>query len=379
MGKVLKALLALALLFLGYLAAERGLMLHWIHTWVQDHFGDITGADQTVGWLVALALLSLVRLVRWRPLLLAPLTGGAKSVLAFAAICLAAAGVLKFTNARMLFDSTGNPRQSWIETIDGPVMLDAPPGGIDAKTGLLRKPLDAETLRAISIGKNSANNGARGDSNRYFNARDGKYKVWFIEGTCQTRDAEGYDDRGHKLLPATAELVERCEKLQADAEQQRRNEAERQSRRELLEQQKTRRHEFQDIGTYAATGRYTVIDGIKFAFEECVVLRHETRLKFRLATLGTDAESGGFTRGRFEFSLLNGDGSETRSSSLHRVQGMVTVASDSASLLPPDPGESGWVVVEFQRDNESGGFAVAINHAVAFSNPAGHIVAFRKF
>jgi hypothetical protein len=379
MRKLLKLLAAVAILYVVYFFTERTLVLRWIHGWVQDHLGDLTGADQTVAWLVALALLALSRLVRWRQWLLAPLTGGAKSVLAFAAICLAAAGALKFTSARMLFDSSGNPRQSWIETTDGPITLDAPPGGIDAKTGLLRKPLDAETLRAIKIGKTTNGNAANSDPNRYFNARDGKYKVWFVAGTCQTRDAEGYDDRGRKLLPATPELVDSCERLHAEAEQQRRSDAERQSRRQLLEQQKTRQHEFQEIGTYTAAGRYTVIDGTKLAFEECVVLRRETRLKFRLARLGADAESGGTTKGRFEFSLLNSDGTETRSTSLRRVQGMVTVASDSAGLLPQDPGESGWVVVEFQRDSESGGFAIAINHAVAFSNPAGHIVAFRRF
>jgi hypothetical protein len=379
MKTVLKVLAAVAALYVAYAVAARGLMLNWIHDWVQNHFGDLTGADQTVGWLVALALLALIRLVRWRPLVMAPLTGGAKSLLGFAAICLGAAGILKFTNARIPFGPDGDAHQSYVETIDGPQILDAPPGGIDPKTGLPRLALTAEALRAITISKNNNNGVAHTDPNHYFSASDGKYKVWFMEGSCEMRSAAGFDDRGRKLVPATAELVDRCEKLRTETDRKRKAEAERQSRREAQEQHRARRREFQEIGDYTAAGRFTVIDGVKITFESCEVLRHQTRIKFRIAHLPADGESVNFAGGRFEFSLLNSDGTETRSIGLHRVQGVIASAAQDGILLAPEPGASGRVVVEFQRDSESGGFAIAINHAVAFANPAGHIVTFRPF
>jgi hypothetical protein len=353
-------------------------MLGWIHGWVQDHYGDLTGADRTVGWLVALAVFALIRLVRWRPVLAAPVTGRTRSLLAFAGICLAAAGALKFTNARMLFDSAGNPRQSYIETPEGAVIVDAPPGGIDAKTGLIRKALTAEKLRAINIARIGEKDGASGDANHYFNPHDGGTKVWFVQGTCETRASEGYDDRGRKLIPATAELVDRCEKLQAEAERQRESAAQKQARKEFVERRKARRHEFQEIGTYTTAGRFTIIDSIKFVFEGCEVLRRETRLKFRIANLG-NAESGTVSNAGFEFTLLNSDGSETRARGVRRIQGVVDSTAQERTLLPPGPGESGRIVIEFERDSESGGFAIAINHAVAFANPGGHTVAYRKF
>jgi hypothetical protein len=284
---------------------------------------------------------------------------------------------VKFTDARLLFDSAGNPRQSYIETLDGPLIVDAPPGGIDVKTGLIRKPLTADKLRAINIGKTSKR-GATGDSNHYFNAHDGGNKVWFVQGSCEARNAEGFDDRGRRLVPATAEWVEHCEDLRAQAEQRRQKDAEKQARRELYQKQKARKREFREIGVYTAIGRFTVLDGVKITFEECVVLRHETRLKFRVSRL-RDVEAPAVGVPRFEFSLLNADGTETRASSLHRIQGMIAITSQDRALLPPNPGESGRAVVEFQRNSESGGFAIAVNSAVVFSNPSGHIVRFRKF
>lgn len=378
MKTILKVLAVIGVLYVVYAFAARGLMLGWIHDWVQNHFGDLTGADQTVGWLVALALFALIRLVRWRPLVLAPLTGGAKSLLGFAGISLAAAAVVKFTNARIPFDPGGAARQSYVETIDGPQILDAAPGGIDPKTGLPRLPLTAEALRAITISKN--NNGvAHPDPNHYFSASDGKYKLWFVPESCETRSAAGFDDRGRKLLPATAELVDRCEKLQADADRKRKAEAEKQSRREAQDHRRARRREFQEIGDYTAAGRFTVIDGVKITFEACEVLRHQTRIKFRITHLAVDGESVTPAGGRFEFALLSSDGTEMRSSAIHRVQGVIATDAQEGVLLAPDPGMSGRVVVEFQRDSEAGGFAIAINHAVAFANPAGHIVSFRTF
>jgi len=67
MRTILKFLAAAAILYLGYLLVGQAVMLGWIHGWVQDHYGDLTGADRTVGWLVALAVFALIRLVRWRP------------------------------------------------------------------------------------------------------------------------------------------------------------------------------------------------------------------------------------------------------------------------------------------------------------------------
>ncbi|HUN86660.1 MAG TPA: hypothetical protein VMU48_19930 [Terracidiphilus sp.] len=379
MRNLLKILAVIAIVCVVYVLVERGVMSSWIHVWVQYHFGDLTGSDQTVGWLVTLAILALTRLVRWRRLMLAPLTGGTKAVLGFATICLAAAGAMKFTNARILFDSSGNPRQSYVETVYGPVIQDAPPGSIDPKTGLKRQALTADVLRAIDIGKSQSKDTTGRDPNHYFSASDGKYKVWFVEGSCEIRNEDGYDDRGQRLIPATAELVDHCEKLQAEAEEQRKREAQQQARRDLLEQRWKRRHEFQEIGTYTAAGRFTVIDGVKIAFEQCEVLRHLTRLKFRIANLGTNGQFGNPPGGRFEFSLLNSDGTETRQSGIHRVQGLIAIFGQDNDLLSSAPGESAQVVVDFQRDSESGGFAIAINHAVAFTNPASHIVNFRQF
>lgn len=379
MRKILKILAAVAILCIIYCFAEQGVMLRVIHSWVQNHFGDLTGADQSVEWLVAFATLALIRLVRWRRMMLAPFTGGTKALLGLAAICLAAAGALKFTDARILFDSSGNPRQSYIETVDGPVIQDAPPGSIDPGTGLLRQALTADVLRAINIRKSNSKVAGRRDPNEYFNASDGKNKVWFVEGSCEIRNEDGYDDRGRKLVPATAGMVDSCEKLRAAAEEQQKREAEQQSRRDLVDQRRARLHQFQEIGTYTAAGRYTVIDGVKIVFEQCDVLRHETRIKFRIANPGADGQSGNLSGGRFAFSLLSGDGTETQPSSMHRVQGMIAIAEQGDALLAPNPGESGQLVVEFQRDSESGGFAIAINHAVAFVNPAAHIVSFRSF
>ncbi len=379
MKTILKVLVVFGVLYVLYTFAARGLMLDWIHDWVQNHFGDLTGADQTVGWLVALALFALIRLVRWRPLVLAPLTGSSKPLLGFAGICLATAGVVKFTNARIPFGPGGAARQSYVETIDGPKILDAAPGGLDPKTGLPRLALTSEALRAITISKNNNNGAVPIDPNHYFSASDGKYKVWFVPDTCQTRSAAGFDDRGRKLLPATAEMVDRCEKVQADADRKHEADVERQARREAQDKRRARRREFQEIGDYTAAGRFTVIDGVKITFEACEVLRHQTRIKFRVTHLAADNESVAPARGRFEFALLNSDGTETRPSAMHRVQGVITTAALEIVLLPPDPGASGRVVVEFQRDSEASGFAIAINHAVAFANPAGHIVSFHPF
>jgi hypothetical protein len=54
---------------------------------------------------------------------------------------------------------------------------------------------------------------------------------------------------------------------------------------------------------------------------------------------------------------------------MHRVQGVIAMAAQEGVLFAPDPSQSGRLVVEFQRDSESGGFAIAINHAISFANP----------
>lgn len=78
------------------------------------------------------------------------------------------------------------------------------------------------------------------------------------------RSAAGFDDRGRKLLPATTELVDCCEILQADADRKRKAEGETQSRREAQDQRGARRREFREIGKYTAAGRFTVIDHVRW-------------------------------------------------------------------------------------------------------------------
>jgi hypothetical protein len=67
--------------------------------------------------------------------------------MALAVACLAGAATLKDVNAGLKFDQSGNPTQSVIETANGPVIVEAPPGGTDRTTGLTRKPLTAEKPR----------------------------------------------------------------------------------------------------------------------------------------------------------------------------------------------------------------------------------------
>src|SRR5262249_41849082 len=124
-------------------------------------------------------------------------------------------------------------------------------------------------------------------------------------------------------------------------------------------------------------GRYVVIDGIKVVYEESLVLKNKTNIRFRIANI-RDAEKT-YVEPKFEFGLLTGDGEQIRPSAVRRVEGTVGVAGDG-SLILPGPGERGWVVAEFPRDCETGtGFALMIADMVAFTRPGEHTVRFRPF
>ncbi len=351
-------------------------MFNWVHGLVRDYLGDVTGTDPAVSWLVAVAVFALVCTVPWRSLLFAQVTGRPKPLITLAVASIAAAGALKLMNARFAFNHRGEPTRSFIETPQGRIILDEPPGDVDRKTGLVRQTLTPEVLRSITLEK-KRKEVAKIRSNRFFSPNDGKPIAWFERGTCKIHDADGYDDFGQKLEPATSAKVEECNKLFAEAEEKRKQETAAQERRALREQQDARRKRFQEVGRYVAEGRYVTIDHIKFTFEECLVLRHVTQIKFRIANVRDEQEAE--TDSRFEFGLVDNAGAQTRPNAIRRVQGVVAIAADGA-LVPPGPGERGWIVVEFTRDSDSGaGFGLMINNAIAFSRPAEHIVRFRQF
>lgn len=377
MWKIFKIVLAVAILCLLLVFAGSAKTLFSVHTWVRDYLGDLTGTDPTVTWLIAGAVFALVCLVPWRLLLFAPVTGRPKPLIALAAACLAGAAALKVMNARLKFDPSGRPRQSVIETSSGPVIVDAPPGSTDRTTGLTRKPLTAEMLRFINLRNGS---GTTTDTNKYFNVWDGKNKIWFVHGTCEIRGMAGYDDHGRPLEPATPERVDQCEKLQAESDRWRTQEAAAKERRELREEEKSRRLRFQPIGRYIASGHFATLDGIRFFFDECVVLDDRLNLKFRVINVRGESETAADVSPRFEFSIFNENGTETRSTILRRVQGTVIVNAPDGLLVAPAPGETGWFVAEFKRDSKSAGtFAIVINGVVAFNHPSSHIVSFREF
>lgn len=376
MWRVFKTALVVAILFVLLMVAGSAKTLLSLHTWVRYYFGDLTGADPAVAWLMAGAVFALVCLVPWRIVLFAPVTGRPKPLIALAAACLAGAATLKVVSTRLRFDLSGNPMQSVIETTDGPVIVDAAPGGTDRKTGLTRKPLTAEILRSMTLNKGPA--GSTTDTNKYFSVWDGKNKVWFVHGTCEIRKMAGYDDRGRPLEPASAERVDYCEKLQFEADRRRNQQAAAVARRERRDEEKSRRLRFQPIGRYIASGRFITLDGIRFYFDECVVLHDELHLKFRVVNGRDDAEIATDANTRFEFSIFNENGTEMRSELLKRIQGTVKVID--GFLVVPGPGESGWFVVEFKRDSKTAGtFAIVINGMVAFNRPSSHIVSFHRF
>ena len=277
---------------------------------------------------------------------------------------------------RSRFTAKGEPAISFIETAEGPVVSDLPPGGIDRRTGLRRQPLTVDMLRAIEMEKNRKDK-AQPDTSKYFNARDGRNKVWFPVDSCEARSTPGYDDRGRKLEPATAEKVDKCEKERAETERLHKEKADRQARQARRAEQAARRKEFRETGRYIAEGRFAMIDGVKIVLEETVVLKDQTRVRFRIANIRDEQKT--YSDSKFEFGLVNGEGRQTRSSSVRRVQGALAIAGDG-SLVLPVPGERGWVVVEFARNCEdSGGFALMINNTIAFSKPGEHTVRFTRF
>lgn len=374
MWKVLKVVVAVAILIAIVMIAGSLQTFHWVQGRVRDDLGDYTGADPTVSWLLAAGVFCLVYLIPWRSLVFSSVTGRAKTLVPLAAAFIASAGTLKFAKSELLrFTPQGDPAISFIETAEGPVISDLPPGGIDRRTGLRRQPLTVDMLRAIEMEKNRKDKG-QPDTNIYFNARDGRNKVWFPVDSCEARDTPGYDDRGRKLVPATAEKVDKCEKERAETERLRKEKADRQARRA---EQAARRKEFRETGRYIAEGRFTMIDGVKIVLEETVVLKDQTRVKFRIANIRDELKT--YSESKFEFGLVNGEGQQTRSSVVRRVQGAVAIAGDG-SLVLPVPGERGWIVVEFARNCEDGGgFALMINNTIAFSKPGEHTVRFIRF
>jgi len=321
MGKILGALSLTAMLFVLLMVAGSVQTFGWLHELVRANLREITGSDPTVSWLVALGIFFLIGLLPWRSLLLAPLTGSPNTLITLAAICFGGAAVIVRINARVPLDEHGNPKP-----------------------------------------------------NRYFN-RIGESKVWFPIGRCDTRDRDGFDELGRKYERGTREKIEYCQKLSAEEDRRRKQQAETQEQRQRREQQTARRRHFQELGRYVAVGRFVTIDGIRFSFLECLVLKRETCIKFRIDNLRSEQAST-YTNARPEFGLINKEGSQSLPSALRRVEGAVAVAADG-SLVPPGPGEHGVIVVEFARDNESGISVITINHAVAFGSPGGHKLRFR--
>ena len=127
--------------------------------------------------------------------------------------------------------------------------------------------------------------------NKYFSPNDGKPIAWFERDSCKAHAVDGYDDYGQKLESATREKVLTCKNLHADAELKSKQQAAAQERLDRREQQAARRKRFQDIGRYIAEGRFGSLDGYEIALEECLVLRHETHLKFRIANLRDELKS----------------------------------------------------------------------------------------
>ena len=144
MWKILGVLCLAAMLFVLLMVAGSVQTFGWLHEMVRANLGEITGSDPTVSWLVALGLFFLFGLVRWRSLLLAPLTGSPKTLITLAAICFGGAAVTVRINARAPLDDIGNPKPNpnfnWI----------------------------------------------------------GESKVWFPIGSCEQRDRAGFDELGRK-------------------------------------------------------------------------------------------------------------------------------------------------------------------------------------
>lgn len=375
MWKILRVVLSVALLLALVMAVGSVRTFNWVHGLVRNYFGDFLGGDPAVSWLAAVAVFALVCLVPWRSLVFAPVTGRPKPLITLAVAGFAGAGAVKVMNARFPFNPQGQATQCWIETAEGRVVLDLPPGSVDRKTGLVCQALTPEVWRSISLEMKRKEKGEPG-LNKYFSPNDGKPIAWFERDSCKTHAVDGYDDYGQKLEPATREKVLACNKLLADVELKRKQQAATQERRERREQQAARRKRFQDIGRYIAEGRFVTLDGYKIVLEECLVLRHETHLKFRMVNIRDEQKA--YANSGFAFGLVNGAGVKTRSAVVRLVQGNVGIAGDG-SLVPPAIGERGWFIVEFARDSETGTFGILINNTVAFSRPTDHVVSFRGF
>lgn len=376
MWKIFKVVAVVGFFFAVLMVAGSVRTFNWVHGLVRNYLGDFFGTDPAVSWLAALGVFALVCLIRWRSLVFAPVTGRPKPLITLAVASFAGAGALKVMNARFPFNQQGQPTQCWIESVEGRVILDLPPGSVDRKTGLACQALTPEILRSISLEKKRTEKAGASD-NKYFSPNDGKPIAWFERDSCRMHTADGYDDLGQKLEPATKAKVESCEKARAEAERRSKAKAERDGRQAQLAEQAARQKTFRDIGRYIAQGRFVVIDGIKVVYEESVVLKSQTNVKFRIANIRDEQKT--YPESKLEFGLLTGDGRQTRPSVVRRVEGSVAIAVDGSFVLP-GPGERGWIVAEFPRECETGtGFALMINNAVAFTKPGEHTVRFQRF
>jgi len=227
--------------------------------------------------------------------------------------------------------------------------------------------------RAIELEGKRRGSGAPSE-HRYFSEYDGKPVAWFERDSCVARGSPGYDDLGQELEPATKEKVMACRAFFADLERKGRQQAEAQARREEQQKRAARRRRFQEIGRYIARGNFVVRDGYKIVFEECLVLRYETRLKFRIANLRDPAKK--YVDAGFAFGLMSTAGAKSQMLAVRRIHGAVGVAGDG-TLIPPGLGEIGSFTAEFSRDSESGTFMIMVNDILAFAKPADHIVGFR--
>jgi hypothetical protein len=344
-------------IFVGALVAGLAMVtfsLHtfgWVNELVKEYGYDTLGADPRVSFLVALALFALIALLPWKSVLFAPLTGNRKGLLILMVVALALAGLLKVIGQR-----------SWIETLDGPVIIYAPPGSMDRATGLVSRPLDADVLRAIRIWRTVPRNVGAG--NKYFSQYDGKPKTWFVSGTCESRPADGYDDRGRKLEPATSEKVEACEAQRVAAE-----------KKAAQSDATARRAKFERVGVYRMAGRWVMVDSIVYVLEEVVVLRESLRLKFRIRNT-EDAETVPSAREALRIGIVTAHGELISATSVRRIEGAVE-HDQGGRAFPPAPGQAGSIDVELRRRPESGAFLIVINDATAFSRVSTHIRSFR--
>lgn len=376
MWKILRLTAALLLLTGLVMVAGSIHMFVWLRGIVQDHLGDIIGTGPAVSFLAATAAFALVCLVPWKSLIFASATGRPAALMTVVFAAAVGVIVLGIMNERIPFNREGVAEGvSILDTAEGRRIVPIPPGTVDRSTGLKTIPLSPDLLRAMNL-KKRRKEGAESTPNRYFSENDGKPIVWFDRNTCRMHDADGFDDRGNPREAATPQKVDSCEQQWAMDERKRRHQAEAQAQRERSAQQATRRERFQEIGVYRAVGRWTKIDGFKFYLEQIVVLRQETRITFRVVQALDETRSNG--NSRFEFGLTNGEGVQSPSEPIRRVQGSVHIADDGSIRLSHN-GDEGRIAVAFRRDSDSGPFGITINQAIAFARPKRHITSFKDF